>query len=87
MESGNDLNEQSVLQIAREVGLDADKLMADMFSNEVTEIIRANYLLAEALGIGGTPAFVIGDTLVPGAVDEQRFAELIQEARTGCLTC
>lgn len=87
MESGNDLNEQSVLRIAREVGLDADKLMADMFSSEVTEVIRDNYLLAEALGIGGTPAFVIGDQLIPGAIDERRFAELIQEARTGCLTC
>ena len=87
MESGSELNEQSVLQIAREVGLDADKLMADMFSTEVTEVIRDNYLLAEALGIGGTPAFVIGDQLIPGAIDERRFAELIQEARTGCLTC
>ena len=87
MDAGSELNEQSVLRIAREVGLDADKLMADMFSSDVTEVIRDNYLLAEALGIGGTPAFVIGDQLIPGAIDEQRFAELIQEARTGCLTC
>ena len=53
-----------------------------MESDEVSKAIDANYQLASALGIEGTPAFVIGDNLVPGAVDKDRLAALIEEART-----
>ncbi|MYE43754.1 MAG: DsbA family protein, partial [Acidobacteria bacterium] len=35
------------------------------------------------LGINGTPAFVIGNTLVPGAVDGARLRQLIAETRSG----
>ena len=58
-----------------------------MNAPEVEAQIQANYTLARTLGIEGTPAFVIGDELIPGALDKTRLAELIQEARTGCVTC
>ena len=38
--------------------------------------------LADALGIRGTPAFVIGDNLIPGAVDLQTLKQKIAAART-----
>ena len=37
--------------------------------------------LAQELGINGTPGFIIGNKLVPGAVDKQQMKELIAEAR------
>jgi len=80
--SAEDLTEEGISKIAQDVGLDADRLVTDMESEEVTAAIDANYELASALGIEGTPAFVIGDTLVPGAVDKARLSELIEEART-----
>ena len=35
------------------------------------------------LGIKGTPAFVIGDQLVPGAADMDTFKRLVAKARKG----
>lgn len=49
--------------------LDASLLKTDMESVAVRRSLAANRRLAAALGIEGTPAFVIGRTLVPGAVD------------------
>lgn len=58
----------SVLAAARSVGLDTDQLQADMDAPEVVEHFRTSQALAQELGITGTPAFVIGDAVVPGAV-------------------
>ncbi len=44
-------------------------------------MIHRNLKLADALTINGTPAFVIGDTLVRGAVDLQMLKSLVERAR------
>lgn len=80
--SADDLSAAGLRTVAAAVGLDPDQLEQDMESEEVSKAIDANYQLASALGIEGTPAFVIGETLVPGAVDKARLATLIEEART-----
>ncbi|HEX6142693.1 MAG TPA: DsbA family protein [Geminicoccaceae bacterium] len=78
----SDLSRDAILALAEEQGLDPDRLAADMQSEDVSRAIDANYQLANALGIEGTPAFVIGDQLVPGAIDKARMRALIQEARS-----
>ncbi len=80
--SADDLTADGIRTVAAGVGLDPDQLELDMESDEVSKAIDANYQLASALGIEGTPAFVIGENLVPGAVDKARLAALIEEART-----
>ncbi len=80
--TADDLSADGIRGIAANIGLDPDQLEQDMKSDEVAAAIDANYQLASALGIEGTPAFVIGETLVPGAVDKQRLAALIAEARS-----
>lgn len=77
----DDLSEAAIVDLAAELGLDAARLREDMYSGEVQSMIEANYALADELGIEGTPAFVIGDQLVPGAVDQGRLQELIAETR------
>ena len=47
----------------------------------VEQEIQHNLALAQQLGINGTPAFIIGDTLVPGAIDAATLAKLITENR------
>jgi protein-disulfide isomerase len=77
-----DLSLEGVMQTAAEVGLDTDQLAADMQLPEIQEELSANYALARELGIEGTPAFVVGEELIPGAVSEERLTALIEEART-----
>ena len=80
--SANDLSANGIRTIAADTGLDPDRLEQDMESDEISKAIDANYQLASALGIEGTPAFVVGDNLIPGAVDKSRLTSLIEEART-----
>ena len=42
---------------------------------------RDETALAAALGVRGTPAFVIGNQFVPGAVDADTLKQLIADAR------
>ena len=87
MEHRGGLGESVVMEVAATVGLNVDKLKADMKSPDVERTLRANYSLAQTLGINGTPAFIIGDELVPGAIIDRQLAKLIADARNGCQTC
>lgn len=77
-----ELTNEQILQIAKDVGLDAHKLAADMENPEWLAIIERNRALASDLGITGTPAFVVGMELVPGAVDLTTLKDLVARART-----
>ncbi|MEM7026080.1 MAG: DsbA family protein, partial [Pseudomonadota bacterium] len=78
----DDLSMDGILRVAESVGLDTDQLAADMEHPEIQAELGATYALARELGIEGTPAFVVGEQLIPGAVSEERLVALIDEART-----
>jgi protein-disulfide isomerase len=82
MESAQPLTRPVVLQIAKLVGLDVEQLKTQMEAPEITAIIEKNQALARSLGISGTPAFVIGSELVPGAVDYLSLKELVRRVRS-----
>src|SRR5438874_10756436 len=63
------LDEPTVLKVAQSAGLDSERLKRDMAAPEIDRALKANAALAEALDIRGTPAFVVGDEIVPGAID------------------
>lgn len=75
------LTEAEVFRIAASSGLDVTKLKADMAAPKVEQVIRANLALAEKLGINGTPGFVIGQELIPGAISLESMRQLVQAAR------
>ncbi len=52
-----------------------------MKAPDVEEILKANYAVSRALGIQGTPAFVIGDTLAPGVISLDEMKKLVARAR------
>jgi protein-disulfide isomerase len=81
MASDASLSMPEILALARELRLDTEKLQADMNMPEIQSAIQKNRALAQALGINGTPAFIIGAELVPGAIDLPAFKELIARAR------
>lgn len=75
------VNEESILKTAASVGLDVEKLKKDMAAPEVEDQLKRNLDLARSLDINGTPAFIIGDRIIPGAVDRDTIAKLIEQAR------
>jgi protein-disulfide isomerase len=81
MEFSGKLDRARILEIAASVGLDVAQLEKDMEDPKFKQLIDRNTALAGALGVRGTPAFVIGDQFVPGAVDAAALKQLIAEAR------
>jgi protein-disulfide isomerase len=75
------INETAVFKTAESVGLDVDRLKRDMTAPEIGRALKANTELAEALDIHGTPGFVIGDEIVPGAIDLASLKQMIATAR------
>ena len=75
------LDDETVLDLAEDAGIDIDKLKEDMASPEVEALIQRHYQLADKLGVTGTPAFVIGQELVPGAIDTDTIKAKIKQAR------
>jgi protein-disulfide isomerase len=70
-----------VFAIAAKVGLDVERLKADMEASSIQAAIDRNLALARALGINGTPSFVVGDKVVSGAIDLRAMQQLIGRAR------
>ena len=77
------LTEQKIMSVAQNVGLDAKRLREDMKDPAIDAYLEETRQLATALGIKGTPAFVIGDNLVPGALDESGVKTIIAKIRRG----
>ncbi len=59
------------LKVAKSVGIDSAKLQSTISSqkDKIMKIINDNRILGSEIGIQGTPGFVIGEELIPGAVD------------------
>ena len=72
---------------AKEAGLDTARIEKDLASPEVRATIEENFKLAEAMGMNGTPSYVIGKQVVIGAVGLDNLREKIGVARCGKATC
>ena len=70
-----------IYQIAKDIDISVNSLKSEINSPWITRAIKQNQVLAENLGIRGTPAFVIGDKIVPGAVSSNTMKNFIKQAR------
>ena len=74
-------SQSMIAETAHSLGLDPVRLAADMAGPAVTKRIDANMSLARDLHVDGTPVFMVGDTIIPGAVDEAALEAAIAQAR------
>jgi protein-disulfide isomerase len=75
------------LAVAKDIGLDMARLEKDLASPEVKATLQESFKLAEALGLNGTPSYVIGDNVVIGAVGLEALREKVNTSRCGKATC
>ncbi len=75
------LTTTKIFRLAKKVGLDVDRLKKDMKDPKIDIYLQETIRLAQSIGINGTPGFIIGDKLVPGAIEKDRMMELIAAAR------
>ena len=81
MAAKGQITEDVVYRLAGSVGLDVDRLKRDMADPEIDRALNANRALAKALELRGTPGFVIGDHLIPGAIDFDALKTMVADAR------
>jgi protein-disulfide isomerase len=79
--SQNELTQETIFMIAAEVGLDIERLKSYMEAPLIQATIERNRMLARELGINGTPGFIVGNELVPGALDLKDLKNLVRQVR------
>ncbi len=67
--------------LAGRLGIDPDRMLADMESAETARAIAESRALARLFGFPGTPALVVGRTVVVGQIDEATLRALIERER------
>lgn len=73
-------SQQSLVRLAAETGLDADRFAADLADPALREAVQADFDFALGLGVPGTPAFLINGTAFFGAQPVEAFEERIEAA-------
>ncbi|KQQ91468.1 DsbA family protein [Aureimonas sp. Leaf324] len=82
------VDEARALEVAAQLGVQEATLRPLLGGQSVTAALNESAELATALGISGTPSYVIGDELVPGAVGADALAEKIANIRAcGSASC
>jgi protein-disulfide isomerase len=81
---GGQANLQKAISVAKELGLDTEALKKAADDGSVTENLREVRQLADALGISGTPSYVVGGQMIPGAVGFDQLQTRIQTAAANC---
>ncbi len=73
------INEDFLYKVARELSLDIEKFKKDISSEKIKSNIMQNINFANSLKIRGTPTFIIGKQILPGAYDYEKLKEIILE--------
>lgn len=74
-------NEATLKRLAKTFGLDADAILAEMSSEEVTRRISETRALAQRMQISGTPSFVFGDQMVRGYAPLPTMQNIVAQGR------
>jgi protein-disulfide isomerase len=69
------------LKAAGDLGLDTKAIAARMGDKYVTDVLNSSYAIAKALDLGGTPTYILGDDVIPGAVGVDELKRKIANLR------
>ena len=68
-----------IKKISKELGINYEQLQKDMNSNETILLINESYRLADLIGVRGTPAFIINNNLIPGAIGKNEMLRFLNK--------
>jgi protein-disulfide isomerase len=86
--SRGQVNGQTALEVAEAMGLSRVPLELGMKSPKVKQAITDSYEIAQALGISGTPSYILGDEVIPGAIGVEQLRDRIANLRAcGSTVC
>lgn len=68
-----------IKKISKELGINYEQLQKDMNSEETILLINESYRLADLIGVRGTPAFIINNNLIPGAIGKNEMLRFLNK--------
>ena len=77
------LGDEAFTQIIEELGMDMTKMGQIIAEGKIDSIISENQEMAQTLKVSGTPAFIIGNEIIPGYIPKEQILELVSMARKG----
>jgi protein-disulfide isomerase len=83
MKKRDHMTDDLIYQTAKDAGLDVDRLKKDMNDPAIQKIISDNLDLGNTIGVRGTPMFLIGDHIYPGAIMYDQLKKQVQDERSG----
>jgi protein-disulfide isomerase len=75
------INEDVIFKIAKKTGLNINQLKIDMKNPEIENKLTKNREIAKLLNLNGTPAFIVGDIIYPGALQKSDLKQIIKSFR------
>ena len=75
------INEDVIFKIAKKTGLNINQLKIDMKNPEIENKLTKNREIAKLLNLNGTPAFIVGDIIYPGALQKNDLKQIIKSFR------
>lgn len=86
--SRGQVTRDTALSAAKDLGLNPVELELEMSTPRVSDILDKSYKIASALNVSGTPTYIIGDEIIPGAIGldqlRDRIANMRACGRTDC---
>jgi protein-disulfide isomerase len=79
--SRGQVDKQVALAAAADLGLSPVALELDMGTEAVSQTIQTSYEIAKALNITGTPTYIIGNEIIPGAIGIDELRERVANMR------
>jgi protein-disulfide isomerase len=80
---GYGVSQEQMMEAVRNAGLDLAQLDTDIarHADDIAGLIKRNLNIAQAIGLQGTPGFLIGPYRVNEALNEQGFMRVVADAR------
>ena len=76
------LTSEMIYQIAKDAGLDVEKLKKDMAENALNDALNTNLKLGQDIGVRGTPMFIVNENIYPGAIQYDQLKKAVADVRS-----
>ena len=78
MQLGPKMKKVSIVDILNKIDLNGEEIFQEAASQKSNDIIEANMKLAKSLGLRGTPASIVNDSIYPGYLQYKTLETLIK---------
>ncbi len=72
---------EPIYEIAKQAGLDVEKLKKDMEDPSIKATLNDNLKLGQDMGVRGTPLFIVGESVFPGAMQYDQLKKSVDAVR------